>query len=136
MSEHTEEFFKNLTMKLSEKDEALYAEWSLWCAKSDLKYYIDGRSENGEVVFFTVERTQEEIDTIKYVQGLPAFLEQLDPEDPIDAEYIERANRFIQYPPKVGKFVSYDKFRLRKEAEIASRQVEEMELAQEQEAQN
>lgn len=130
MSEHTEEFFKTLTMKLSEKDDALYSEWSLWCAKSNLKYYIDGRSENGEVVFFTHERTSSEIQTMKHLENLREFIKQLDPEDPIDEEYIMKANRYLELPPKVGRFIQYDVFRRKMEAAIASRQVEEMELAQ------
>lgn len=133
MSEHTEEFFKTLTMKLSEKDDALYSEWALWCAKSNLKYYIDGRSENGEIVFFTYERTAPEIQTMKHLENLREFIKQLDPEDPIDEEYIRKANRYLELPPKVGRFIQYDVFRRKMEAAIASRQVEEMELAQQQE---
>jgi hypothetical protein len=44
-------------MKYDERDDEIYPKWAVWCAKSDDKYYIDGKDGH----FFTHVRTEEEI---------------------------------------------------------------------------
>lgn len=57
MTEFTDEYFINLTMKYDERNDEIYPKWAVWCAKSDDKYYIDGKDGH----FFTHVRTDEEI---------------------------------------------------------------------------
>ena len=57
MTEFTDDYFINLTMKYDERDDSIYPKWAVWCAKSNDKYYIDGK--DGHV--FTHVRTDEEI---------------------------------------------------------------------------
>lgn len=57
MTEFTDDYFINLTMKYDERDDSIYPKWAVWCAKSNDKYYIDGKDGH----FFTHVRTDEEI---------------------------------------------------------------------------
>lgn len=57
MTEFTDEYFLNLTMKYDERNDEIYPKWAVWCAKSDDKYYIDGKDGH----FYTHVRTDEEI---------------------------------------------------------------------------
>lgn len=57
MTEFTDEYFINLTMKYDERDDEIYPKWAVWCAKSDDKYCIDGKDGH----FYTRVRTEEEI---------------------------------------------------------------------------
>ena len=57
MTEFTDDYFLNLTMKYDERNDEIYPRWAVWCAKSDDKYYIDGKDGH----FFTHVRTEEEI---------------------------------------------------------------------------
>lgn len=61
MTEFTDEYFINLTMKYDERDDTIYPKWAVWCAKSDDKYYIDGKDGH----FFTHVRTDEEVNIEK-----------------------------------------------------------------------
>lgn len=55
--EYTDEFFINLKMKYDERDDNIYPKWAVWCAKSEDKYYIDGK----DGYFYTHIRTEHEI---------------------------------------------------------------------------
>lgn len=57
MVEYTDEFFINLTMDYDHRDDEIYPKWAVWCAKSDDRYYIDGKDHH----FFTHVRTDEEV---------------------------------------------------------------------------
>ena len=57
MAEFTDDYFLNLTMKYDERIDDIYCRWAVWCAKSNDKYYIDGKDGH----FFTHVRTDEEI---------------------------------------------------------------------------
>lgn len=57
MVELTDEYFLNLTMDYDHRDDEIYPKWAVWCAKSDDKYYIDGKDHH----FYTHVRTDEEI---------------------------------------------------------------------------
>lgn len=57
MTEFTDEYFINLTMKYDERDDTIYPQWARWCYLSDDKYYIDGK----DGYFFTHKRTEDEI---------------------------------------------------------------------------
>lgn len=57
MTEFTDEYFLNLTMKYDERNDEIYPKWAVWCAKSDDKYYIDGKDGH----FYTHVRTDEEL---------------------------------------------------------------------------
>jgi len=118
MEENNDEFFINLTMTLSQKDDALYNEWSSWCANSGNRYYIAGQVEEDEVLFYTVERTQEEINTLSYLKVLKDFVSTLNSEDEIDKKYIDLANRFIENNPKKGRLIPYELFRRREEQKL------------------
>lgn len=61
MTEFNDEYFINLTMKYDERDDEIYPKWAVWCAKSDYKYYIDGKDGH----FYTHVRTDEEINKEK-----------------------------------------------------------------------
>lgn len=70
MTEFTDEYFINLTMKYDERDDEVYPKWAVWCAKSDDKYYIDGK--DGQ--FFTHIRTEEEIAIERKMRELNNFV--------------------------------------------------------------
>lgn len=55
--EYTDEYFINLTMDYDHRDDNIYPKWAVWCAKSEDRYYIDGKDHH----FFTHIRTDEEI---------------------------------------------------------------------------
>lgn len=57
MTEFNDEYFLNLTMKYDERNDEIYPKWAVWCAKSDDKYYIDGKDGH----FYTHVRTDKEI---------------------------------------------------------------------------
>lgn len=57
MAEFNDEYFINLTMDYDHRDDEIYPKWAVWCAKSNDKYYIDGKDHH----FFTHVRTDEEI---------------------------------------------------------------------------
>ena len=57
MAEFTDDYFLNLTMDYDKRDDSIYPKWAVWCAKSNDKYYIDGKDGH----FFTHVRTDEEI---------------------------------------------------------------------------
>ncbi len=57
MTEFTDEYFLNLTMDYDKRDDEIYPKWAVWCAKSDDKYYIDGKDGH----FYTYVRSEEEI---------------------------------------------------------------------------
>jgi len=57
MVEFNDEYFINLTMDYDHRDDEIYPKWAVWCAKSNDKYYIDGKDHH----FFTHVRTDEEI---------------------------------------------------------------------------
>lgn len=56
-TQFTDEYFIKLTMKYDERDDSIYPKWAVWCAKSNDRYYIDGKDGH----FFTHVRTDEEI---------------------------------------------------------------------------
>ena len=70
MTEFTDEYFINLTMKYDERDDEVYPKWAVWCAKSDDKYYIDGKDGH----FFTHVRTEEEIAIERKMRELNNFV--------------------------------------------------------------
>ena len=43
MVEYTDEYFINLTMDYDHRDDEIYPKWAVWCAKSNDRYYIDGK---------------------------------------------------------------------------------------------
>lgn len=55
--EYTDEYFINLTMDYDHRDDNIYPKWAVWCAKSNDRYYIDGKDHH----FYTHVRTDEEI---------------------------------------------------------------------------
>ena len=60
MTEETnfsDDYFINLTMDYDKRDDSIYPKWAVWCAKSDDRYYIDGKDGH----FFTHVRTDKEI---------------------------------------------------------------------------
>ena len=57
MAEFTDDYFINLTMDYDKRDDSIYPKWAVWCAKSNDKYYIDGKDGH----FYTHVRTDEEI---------------------------------------------------------------------------
>lgn len=56
-TKYTDEYFLNLTMDYDERDDSIYPLWAVWCAKSEDKYYIDGKDHH----FYTHVRTEQEI---------------------------------------------------------------------------
>jgi hypothetical protein len=56
-TQFTDEYFINLTMDYDKRDDSIYPKWAVWCAKSDDRYYIDGKDGH----FYTHARTDEEI---------------------------------------------------------------------------
>lgn len=57
MTEFTDDYFINLTMDFDKRDDTIYPQWAVWCAKSGDRYYIDGKDGH----FFTHVRTDDEI---------------------------------------------------------------------------
>ncbi len=56
-TQYTDEYFINLTMDYDKRDDNIYPLWAVWCAKSDDRYYIDGKDGH----FYTHVRTDNEI---------------------------------------------------------------------------
>lgn len=69
MVELTDEYFLNLTMDYDHRDDEIYPKWAVWCAKSDDKYYIDGKDHH----FYTHVRTDEEIKVERKRRELMTF---------------------------------------------------------------
>jgi len=112
----SDEFYKNLTMFLDDKDQELYNEWSLWTSQSNDRYYIDGQLIDGEVMFFTNERTEQEIELMHKRNEEEQKLRDLnlDLNDEVDKAYFYLATRFINSHAVLrGKLIPYEVFKQR-----------------------
>ena len=56
-TQFTDDYFINLTMDYDKRNDEIYPKWAVWCAKSNDRYYIDGKDGH----FYTHVRTDEEI---------------------------------------------------------------------------
>lgn len=56
-TQFTDEYFINLTMDYDKRIDDIYCRWAVWCAKSNDRYYIDGKDGH----FYTHVRTDNEI---------------------------------------------------------------------------
>ena len=113
MLEYSDEFFINLVMKLSEKDQEVYNTWAVWCDESKNKYYISSRINNGEIEYFTQERPAEEVIVLNKIDALREYIDnlKLDMRKKVNKEYLELADKFINSEEiKTREFISYEKF--------------------------
>lgn len=111
-----DEFYKKLTMSAKEKDQNLYNEWSSWAAQSNDRYYIDGKIVNGEVVFFTQERTDAEITYLHKKRDVEIYLLELnlDISSPMNKKYMDYANKFIKSKRLlIQDLLPYEEFKAR-----------------------
>lgn len=79
-NQFTDEYFINLTMDYDKRDDDIYPKWAVWCAKSDDKYYIDGKDGH----FYTHVRTNEEIAIEQKKRELMEFV--MNQDRPVDEE--------------------------------------------------
>ena len=80
MTEFTDEYFINLTMDYDKRDDEIYPKWAVWCAKSEDRYYIDGKDGH----FYTHERTENEIAIERKRREIMEML--MTQEHPLDGE--------------------------------------------------
>jgi len=93
MVEFTDEYFINLTMDYDKRDDEIYPKWAVWCAKSNDRYYIDGKDGH----FYTHERTDEEIAIERKKRELIEFvMEQRIQNEPLEPES-EKLKQFMEY---------------------------------------
>lgn len=91
MTEYIDEYFINLTMDYDERIDDIYCRWAVWCAKSNDRYYIDGKDHH----FYTHVRTDEEIAIERKKRELMEFCFsqrdglELEPETPAFEEFME-----------------------------------------------
>ena len=91
--EYTDEFFINLTMDYDNRDDNIYPKWAVWCAKSEDRYYIDGKDHH----FYTHVRTDEEIAIERKKRTNMEFvMEQRIANEPLEPE-TEKFNQFMEY---------------------------------------
>ena len=88
--ELTDEYFINLTMDYDKRDDNIYPKWAVWCAKSNDRYYIDGKDGH----FYTHERTLDEIDIEKKKRAINDMLFSQDHDDS-EEELWQRYNTYI-----------------------------------------
>lgn len=124
MTEYTDEYFINLTMDYDERIDDIYCRWAVWCAKSNDRYYIDGKDHH----FYTHVRTDEEIAIERKKRELMEFCFQqregldLEPETPEFEEFMEYEryihehmfddNSVLSFEPK-----TFDEWKKDKDAE-------------------
>lgn len=94
--QYTDEFFINLTMDYDHRDDTIYPKWAVWCAKSDDRYYIDGKDHH----FYTHRRTDEEVMLEKKKRAIMDFCMhermKLDPMD-FDSEEFKKFQKYEDY---------------------------------------
>ena len=54
---YDDDFFIHLTMEYDKRIDDIYSSWAVWCAKSEDRYFIDGK----DGYFYTHVRTDDEI---------------------------------------------------------------------------
>lgn len=67
--QYSDEFFIKLTMDYDHRDDEIYPKWAVWCAKSNDRYYIDGKDHH----FYTHIRTNEEVAMEKKKRAIMDF---------------------------------------------------------------
>lgn len=91
--QYDDEFFINLRMKYDERDDTIYPLWAVWCAKSEDKYYIDGK----DGYFYTHIRTDEEIAIErKKRENMEFVMEQRIANEPLEPD-TEKFEKFMDY---------------------------------------
>ena len=106
MTEYTDEFFINLTMKYDERDDTIYPLWAVWCAKSEDRYFIDGK----DGYFYTHERTDNEIAIERKKRANMDFLmEQRIANEPLEPD-TDKYNKFMEYEEYVRSLELDDDF--------------------------
>ena len=74
--QYNDDFFINLTMEYDKRIDDIYCAWAVWCAKSDDRYFIDGK----DGYFYTHVRTDEEIAIERKRRELIEFINEQDRE--------------------------------------------------------
>lgn len=90
---YDDEFFINLTMEYDKRIDDIYSSWAVWCAKSEDKYYIDGK----DGYFYTHIRTDEEIAVERKKRANMEFvMEQRIDNEPLEPD-TEKFEKFMEY---------------------------------------
>lgn len=95
MTEFTDEYFINLTMDYDKRDDEIYPKWAVWCAKSEDKYYIDGKDGH----FYTHIRTDKEIEIERKKRE--------------NLEFVMKQRMKLNFEPKTeefNKFIEYEEY--------------------------
>lgn len=91
--QYDDEFFINLTMEYDKRIDDIYSSWAVWCAKSEDKYYIDGK----DGYFYTHVRTDEEIAIERKKRANMEFvMEQRNANEPLEPG-TEKFEKFMEY---------------------------------------
>lgn len=104
MTEFTDDYFINLTMKYDERDDSIYPKWAVWCAKSNDKYYIDGKDGH----FFTHVRTDEEIADERRKRHIMEMMMRERIENEIDGDE-EKEESFRKYEEYLNNLINGDR---------------------------
>lgn len=91
--QYDDDFFINLTMEYDKRIDDIYSSWAVWCAKSEDKYYIDGK----DGYFYTHIRTDEEIAIERKKRANMEFvMEQRITNEPLE-QGTEKFEKFMEY---------------------------------------
>lgn len=91
--QYDDEFFIHLTMEYDKRIDDIYSSWAVWCAKSEDKYFIDGK----DGYFYTHIRTDEEIAVERKKRANMEFvMEQRIDNEPLEPD-TEKFEKFMEY---------------------------------------
>ena len=104
MTEFTDDYFINLTMDYDKRDDSIYPKWAVWCAKSNDKYYIDGKDGH----FYTHVRTDEEIAEERRKRHIMEMIMRERIENEIDGNE-EKEESFRRYEEYLNNLINGDR---------------------------
>ena len=91
--QYNDDFFIHLTMEYDKRIDDIYSSWAVWCAKSEDKYFIDGK----DGYFYTHIRTDEEIAIErKKRENMEFVMEQRIANEPLEPG-TEKFEKFMEY---------------------------------------
>ena len=91
--QYNDDFFINLTMEYDKRIDDIYCAWAVWCAKSDDRYFIDGK----DGYFYTHVRTDEEIAIERKKRvNMEFVMKERDDNQPLEPD-TDKYNKFLEY---------------------------------------